>query len=108
MRAIHTKVIIAGAIGAAALAVLGLAAVFVPAVAADNDSFDRSACLEECRTFYLGPELGAFPGEDDEEIHWKPGRGLSDGIVQRYYQCIMRCEKKFWDRFDKDADKALD
>jgi|GEM_PF-1229407 len=108
MKAIHKEFIIPGAIGVAALAVSALAAVFVPVVAADNDGFDRSACLEECRTFYLGPELGAFPGEDDVETHWRAGRGHNDGIVQRYYQCIMRCEKKFWDGFDKDTDRALD
>jgi hypothetical protein len=102
MRTTHRTFIIAGAFVAIALAAVSAGIAFGPILAANDDDFDRSKCLSYCRDTYIG-EWYSNPGGEDWETHWR-GRGSYEGTVRMYQRCVMDCEKKFWDKFDKDTE----
>lgn len=108
MKTTHKMVVIAGALVVAALAAVSVGIAFTPIFETKDDNFDRSTCLAYCRETYLG-DFTSNPGAEDWETHWKGrGGGSGDGAVRMYQRCVMDCEKKFWDRFDKDSENALE
>lgn len=106
MKTAQKMVTVAGVFVAIGLAVVSVGIAFGPTSAMSDDDFDRSRCLSDCKDAYMGPWF-SNPGGEDWETH-RRSRGSYEGRLQLYYRCVMECEKKFWDKFDKDSENAPD
>lgn len=78
----------------AAVALLTLAVVLTGSIASTDDKGSamdqRDKCMIHCNEAYGGLEWFRPPG--------------GSGIYQGWSNCMLRCDRQYWDRFDKESE----
>jgi hypothetical protein len=100
------RYILSAATAAAAIMVLALVSV-TPAEApvvcqTDGTGFNRDQCLNDCRSTYLGDDTMPYAFEEHGRRGWGGHWGGWRAPTYAYNSCVQRCEKRYWDDFDKE------
>jgi hypothetical protein len=89
-------------------ALIGASPAYTPPVCPQDDGFDRSKCLADCRQTFLGDYSSNLLDDETAQLQWGRGGGGDNGTILRlYYKCITDCENKFWQKFDKESDDLM-
>jgi hypothetical protein len=68
-------------------------------------SFNREACIDECKSRF------GFDFPNTFELQFRGGGydyGQWKAIQRMYFRCVQKCEKRFWDDFDREMDNLQD
>jgi hypothetical protein len=72
----------------------------------DGTGFSRDQCLNDCRSVYLGDDTMPYVYEEHGRRGWGGRWGGWRAPTYAYYSCVQRCEKRYWDDFDREFDDS--